>query len=101
VTGKLNVENQLKITLFNMFTGKYPYFKIKPTMEKELINAYENLAKSSEQLIQLQVQRIAQLEQEVTIHKEAVERLMTLLEETIAIAKNEIDKTILPTPTLN
>ena len=43
-----------------MFTGKYPYFKIKPTMEKELINAYENLAKSSEQLIQLQVQRIAQ-----------------------------------------
>jgi hypothetical protein len=70
-------------------------------MEKELIIAYENLAKSSEQLIQLQVQRIAQLEQEVTIHKEAVERLMTLLEETIAIAKNEIDKTILPTPTLN
>jgi len=70
-------------------------------MEKELIIAYENLAKSSERLIQLQVQRIAQLEQEVTIHKEAVERLMTLLEETIAIAKNEIDKTILPTPTLN
>jgi len=70
-------------------------------MEKELIIAYENLAKSSEKLIQLQVQRIAQLEQEVTIHKEAVERLMTLLEETIAIAKNEIDKTILPTPTLN
>jgi hypothetical protein len=35
------------------------------------------------------------------LHKEAVERLMTLLEETIAIAKNEIDKTILPTPTLN
>jgi len=70
-------------------------------MEKELIKAYENLAKSSEQLIQLQTERITQLEQEVAIHKEAVERLMILLEETIAIAKNEIDKTILPTPTLN
>jgi hypothetical protein len=91
VTGKSNVENQLKITLF----------KIKPTMEKELMNAYENLAKSSEQLIQLQTERIAQLEQEVTIHKQAVERLIILLDETIAIAKNEIDKTILPTPTLN
>ena len=70
-------------------------------MEKELMNAYENLAKSSEQLIQLQTERIAQLEQEVTIHKQAVERLIILLDETIAIAKNEIDKTILPTPTLN
>ena len=89
MTGKSNVENQLKITLF----------KIKPTME--LMNAYENLAKSSEQLIQLQTERIAQLEQEVTIHKQAVERLIILLDETIAIAKNEIDKTILPTPTLN
>ena len=67
----------------------------------ELMNAYENLAKSSEQLIQLQTERIAQLEQEVTIHKQAVERLIILLDETIAIAKNEIDKTILPTPTLN
>jgi cell division septum initiation protein DivIVA len=66
----------------------------------ELINAYENLAQSSEQLIKLQKERIAELEQEVTIHKEAVERLIVLLEETIAIAKNQIDK-ILPTPTLN
>jgi hypothetical protein len=67
----------------------------------ELINAYENLAQSSEQLIKLQKERIAELEQEVTIHKEAVERLVVLLEETIAIAKNhQIDK-ILPTPTLN
>jgi hypothetical protein len=63
----------------------------------ELINAYENLAQSSEQLIKLQKERISQLEQEVIIHKEAVERLIVLLEETIAIA-NQIT---LPTPTLN
>ena len=84
-----------------MFTGKYPYFKIKPTMEKELINAYENLAQSSEKLIKLQKERIEQLEQEAAIHKETIERLINLLDETIAIAKNQIDKTILPTPTLN
>ena len=84
-----------------MFTGKYPYFKIKPTMEKELINAYENLAQSSEKLINMQKERIEQLEQEAAIHKETIERLINLLDETIAIAKNQIDKTILPTPTLN
>jgi hypothetical protein len=67
----------------------------------ELINAYENLAQSSEQLIKLQKERIAELEQEVIIQKEAVDRLIVLLEETIAIAKNQIDKPILPTPTLN
>jgi hypothetical protein len=82
-----------------MFTGKYPYFKIKPTMEKELINAYENLAQSSEKLIQLQKQKIEELEREAVIHKETIHRLITLLDETIAIAKNEIDKNILPTPT--
>lgn len=70
-------------------------------MEKELINAYENLAQSSEKLIKLQKERIEQLEQEAAIHKETIERLMTLLNETIAIAKSQIDKTILPTPTLN
>jgi hypothetical protein len=70
-------------------------------MEKELINAYENLAQSSEKLIQLQKQRIEELEQEAIIHKETIDRLITLLDETITIAKNQIDKTILPTPTLN
>ena len=70
-------------------------------MEKELINAYENLAQSSEKLIQLQKQRIEELEQEAIIHKETINRLITLLDETITIAKNQIDKTILPTPTLN
>ena len=70
-------------------------------MEKELINAYENLAQSSEKLIKLQKERIEQLEQEAAIHKETIERLMNLLNETITIAKNQIDKTILPTPTLN
>lgn len=70
-------------------------------MEKELINAYENLAQSSEKLIKLQKERIEQLEQEAAIHKETIERLMNLLDETITIAKNQIDKTILPTPTLN
>jgi len=86
-----------------MFTGKYPYFKIKikPTMEKELINAYENLAQSSEKLIQLQKERIQELEREAVIHKETIDRLIILLDETIAIAKNQIDKNILPTPTLN
>jgi hypothetical protein len=69
-------------------------------MEKELMNAYENLAKSSEQLIQLQKERIEELEQEAVIHKETIHRLITLLDETIAIAKNQIDN-ILPTPTLN
>jgi hypothetical protein len=70
-------------------------------MEKELINAYENLAQSSEQLIKLQKERIVELEEQVTIHRITIERLITLLDETIAIAKNEIDKNILPTPTLN
>jgi hypothetical protein len=85
-----------------MFSGKYPYFKNKSTkMEKELITAYENLTQSSEKLIALQKQRIAELELEATIHKETIERLITLLDETLAIAKSQIDKNILPTPTLN
>ena len=70
-------------------------------LQRNLINAYEDVTKTSEDLIRLQKVRIAELELEATIHKETIERLITLLDETIAIAKNQIDKNILPTPTLN
>ena len=70
-------------------------------LQRNLINAYEDVTKTSEELIRLQKVRIAELELEATIHKETIERLITLLDETIAIAKNQIDKNILPTPTLN
>jgi len=70
-------------------------------LQRNLINAYEDVTKTSEELIRLQKVRIAELELEATIHKETIERLITLLDETIAIAKNQIDKNYLPTPTLN
>lgn len=55
-------------------------------MEK-LINAYENLAQSSEQLIKLQKERIVELETELATNKETIQRLFTLLDEAISIAK--------------
>lgn len=70
-------------------------------LQRNLINAYEDVTKTSEELIRLQKVRIAELELEATIHKETIERLITLLDETIAIAKSQIDKNILPTPKLN
>jgi len=67
-------------------------------MQKEIIKCYENVVKTSDDLIEAQKLRIEQLEDEVKFHKEAVERLFKMLDETIEIAKNKI---ILPTPTLN
>jgi uncharacterized protein (DUF3084 family) len=68
-------------------------------MQKEIIKCYEDVAKTSDELIQAQKERIEQLEDEIKIHKEAVERLFKMLDETIELAKNKIP--ILPTPTLN
>ena len=56
-------------------------------MENKLINAYENLAQSSEQLIKLQKERIVELETELATNKETIQRLFTLLDEAISIAK--------------
>jgi hypothetical protein len=69
-------------------------------LQKNIISAYEDVVKTSDDLIKAQKSRIEELEKEVKIHKEAVERLFILLDETISIAKSQIDKNILPT-TLN
>jgi hypothetical protein len=75
--------------------------RIENELQRNIINAYEDVAKTSDELIKLQKMRIEELEEEATIHKETIERLITLLDETIAIAKSQIDKNILPKPTLN
>ena len=67
-------------------------------MQKEIIKCYEDVVKTSDDLIKAQKLRIEQLEDEIKIHKEAVERLFKMLDETIEIAKKN---QILPTPTLN
>lgn len=67
-------------------------------MQKEIIKCYENVVMTSDDLIESQKLRIEQLQDEVKFHKEAVERLFKMLDETIEIAKKKI---ILPTPTLN
>jgi hypothetical protein len=59
-------------------------------LQKNIISAYEDVVKTSDDLIKVQKSRIEELEEEVKIHKEAVERLFILLDETISIAKNQI-----------
>ena len=73
----------------------------KEIMQKELISAYDDVFKTSQDLITAQKVRIEQLEDEVQIHKEAVVRLMVLLDDAIAIAKKHIPTTHILTPTLN
>jgi hypothetical protein len=61
-------------------------------IENEVIQAYENVCKTSDELIKTQKIRIEQLEDEVKFHKEAVEKLFILLDRSIDVAKNEISK---------
>jgi len=71
-------------------------------IENEVIQAYENVCKTSDELIKTQKIRIEQLEDEVKFHKEAVEKLFNLLDRSINVAKNEISKhENLLTPRLN
>ena len=70
-------------------------------MQKEIIKCYEDVANTSEKLIQAQKERIEQLQDEIKIHKETVEKLFAMLDETIEIAKTMSKITILPKPTLN
>jgi predicted RNase H-like nuclease (RuvC/YqgF family) len=71
-------------------------------IENEVIQAYENVCKTSDELIKTQKIRIEQLEDEVKFHKEAVEKLFNLLDRSIDVAKNEISKNEnLLTPRLN
>ena len=71
-------------------------------MQKEIIKCYEDVAKTSDELIKTQKIRIEQLEDEVKFHKEAVEKLFNLLDRSIDVAKNEISKNEnLLTPRLN
>jgi hypothetical protein len=71
-------------------------------IENEVIQAYENVCKTSDELIKTQKIRIEQLEDEVKFHKEAVEKLFNLLDRSIDVAKNEISKhENLLTPRLN
>ena len=71
-------------------------------IENEVIQAYENVCKTSDELIKTQKIRIEQLEDEVKFHKEAVEKLFNLLDKSINVAKNEISKhENLLTPRLN
>lgn len=71
-------------------------------IEKEVIQAYENVCKTSDELIKAQRIRIEQLEDEIKIHKETVEKLFILLDRSIDVAKNEISKNQnLLTPRLN
>ena len=71
-------------------------------IENEVIQAYENVCKTSDELIKTQKIRIEQLEDEVKFHKDAVERLFSLLDRSIEVAKNEISKNQnLLTPRLN
>jgi hypothetical protein len=70
-------------------------------LQKEIINSYEAVCKTSDELITLQKKRIEELQDEIKVHKEAVERLLGLLDETIAIAKNQISKNQVPPTTLN
>jgi hypothetical protein len=68
--------------------------------QEKLIKCYEEEIKTSNKLIQAQRERIQLLEDEVKTHKEAVEKLFTMLDETIELAKNK-QITILPKPSLN
>ena len=68
-------------------------------MQKEIINSYKNVCDTSDELIEAQKLRIEQLEDEIKIHKEAVEKLFKMFDEAIEIAKKQI--TNLPTITLN
>lgn len=70
-------------------------------MQKELIDAYDNVLKTSDELIKAQKVRIEQLEEEVQIHKQAAEKLMVLLDDAIAIAKKHINTPNIPPLTLN
>jgi septation ring formation regulator EzrA len=71
-------------------------------IENEVIQAYENVCKTSDELIKTQKIRIEQLEDEVKFHKEAVEKLFNLLDRSIEVAQNEISKNQnLLTPRLN
>ena len=67
--------------------------------QEKLIKCYEEEIKTSNKLIQSQRERIQLLEDEVKTHKEADEKLFTMLDETIELANKQI--TILPKPSLN
>jgi hypothetical protein len=60
-------------------------------MENKLINAYENLSQSSEQLIKLQKERIVELETKLVINRQILKRLCDsggqLLQEYILLIK--------------
>jgi len=87
-----------------MFSGKYPYFKIKHTqimskeiLHKELTQAYEAVVESSDKLIKLQKERILELEKENTSHREVIEKLFTTIDEALDLLK----KHNVPTISLN
>jgi soluble cytochrome b562 len=82
-----------------MFSGKYPYFKPKQTqiMEKELTQAYEAVVESSSKLIELQKERILELEKENASNREVIEKLFLAIDEALDLLK----KHNVPTLSLN
>lgn len=82
-----------------MFSGKYPYFKPKQTqiMEKELTKAYEAVVESSSKLIELQKERILELEKENASNREVIEKLFLAIDEALDLLK----KHNIPTISLN
>ena len=84
-----------------MFSGKYPYFKTKHTqimgkeiMEKELTHAYEAVVESSTKLIELQKERILELEKENASNREVIEKLFLAIDEALDLIKKHNIPTI-------
>ena len=67
-------------------------------MQKELTKAYEAVVESSTKLIELQKERILELEKENASNREVIEKLFLAIDEALELLKKN---NIIPTISLN